>query len=355
MKRLHHLRVLLKKEMLQLVKDPKMKVTIFGPPVWMLILFGYAATMDLKDCPFAVLDQAHTSETRQLIAKLEHSQVFVRKPDFRDEKDMKKRMSEKDVKMGVVFPPDFTHRRQVEVVTDGRNTSSAGMATGYALDDLSACDIDLFRPKYYIRGWFNPDYDARWFAAPCLLANLILITLTMLVALSLAREREAGTMDQLHLTPYTPFETLLAKGFSGVLVGAVQALTALAMILWWFWIPFTGDPWALAVLILSFLVMAVGLGLLISVYSNTLQQAMIVTMVIAMPLTMLSGITCPVSCMPTVFQWFADVNPVRYAIDALQQVFLEGGGFQALAVPIFILTLGGILFFFLAWNKFRKL
>jgi len=350
-----HLMILLKKEMLQLVKDKKMAVTIFGPPIWMTILFGYAATMDLQDCTFAVLDCARTEQTRELTAKFEHSQVFVRKADFTDEKDMQKRISEKDVRMGIIFPPDFTHNRTVEVATDGRNTSSAGMAMGYATSLLSSLDFDIGLPKIRIRGWFNPDYDARWFTVPCLFANLILITLTMLVALSLAREREAGTMDQLHLTPYTPFETLLAKGFSGLIIGVVQALTILLLVLFWFRIPFTGNPLGFVVLIVSFLIFSVGLGLLISVHSANLQQAMIITMVVALPLMMLSGITTPVACMPECFQYFAKINPITYAVDALQRFFLEGAPFSVVLTPFAFIAGGGVLFFTIAWLKFRKL
>jgi len=350
-----HLRVLLKKELLQLVKNPQMRLTIFGPPVWMLILFGYAATTDLKDCPFAVLDRARTAESRELTARLENSQVFVRHADFLSEADMCRRTAEKEVKLGVVFPPDFTRTRTVELVSDGRNTSTAGMALGYAGQILSTGDDTRGQPRLVKRGWFNPDYDARWFAAPCLLANLVLIVLTMLVALSLAREREGGTMDQLHLTPYSPFETLFAKGISGMVVGTIQALTALAMILYWFWIPFTGSAFALALLILAFLTCAVGLGLLISVNSQNLQQAMIITMVVALPFSMLSGITTPVACMPEIFQYFAEVNPVRYAVDALQQLFLEGAGLAQVTMPIVFISICGVLFFVLAWLKFRKL
>ena len=350
-----HLMILLKKEMLQLVKDKKMAMTIFGPPIWMTLLFGYAATMDLKDCTFAVLDRARTEETRALTAKLEHSSVFVRKADFADEKDIRKRISEKDVRMGVIFPPDFTHSRQVQVATDGRNTSTAGAASGYAATLLASRDFDFGLPKIRIRGWFNPDYDARWFTVPCLLANLILITLTMLVALSLAREREAGTMDQLHLTPYTPFETLLAKGCSGLLVGTIQAIMTLLIILFWFQVPFTGSALGFAVLIFSFLVFAVGLGLLISVHSQNLQQAMIITMVVALPLTMLSGLTTPVACMPKYFRYFALVNPMTYAVDALQRFFLEGASFAVVLKPFAFIAGGGLLCFVLAWNKFRKL
>jgi len=354
MNRLHHLAILLKKELVQLLKDTKMQIIAFVPVFVIMFIFARAATMDLKDCPFAVLDQAHTSETRELTAKLEHSSVFVRKADFTDEKDMARRVSEKDVKMGVIFPPDFTHSRQVEVVADGRNTTSAGMAIGYASKLLASCDVDVGLPKLRVRGWYNPDYNARWFVAPCLLANLLLITLTILVAMSLAHEREVGTMDQLILTPYTPFELLLAKGLCGFLVGLAQTMVALTIILLLYRIPITGSVHGFAILIVSFLIYAVGLGLLISVHSQNLQQAMITTLVVTLPMMILSGLTTPVVCMPVAFQYFSLVNPMSYAVDALQQFFLEGAPFAIVFKPFAFIAGSGVFCFFLAWNKFRK-
>jgi len=352
---LRHQTTLLKKELVQLLKDRKMQIIIFVPVFVIMFVLGRAATMDLKDCPFAVLDQAHTAETRELTAKLEHSAVFVRKADFADEKDMRRRISEKDVKMGVVFPPDFTHSRQVEVVADGRNTSSAGMAIGYASNLLASIDSGVGMPRLVIRGWFNPDYNARWFVVPCLLANLVLITLTILVAMSLAREREAGTMDQLHLTPYTPFETLLAKGVSGLVIGIGQTLIALTIILFLYKIPITGNLFGFAGLILSFLIYAVGIGLLISVHSQNLQQAMITTLVVTLPMMILSGLSAPVACMPAAFQYFALVNPMSYAVNALQQFFLEGAPFAIVFKPFSVIAGSGVFCFLLAWNRFRKL
>ncbi len=351
-----HFRILVHKELLQLVKDRKMCFTIFVSPIWMIILFGYSATMDLAECPFAVLDRARTAETRNFVAGLDNSSVFVRRADFVDEADMRTRLAERDVKLGVVFPPSFTQSRTVELVSDGRNTISAGMATIYAGKILNARSGASRQAdsRIVFRGWFNPDFDARWFTVPCLLSLIILSILTLLVALSLSREREAGTMDQLHLTPYSPFEQLLAKGVSGLVIGVLQTVTALVMILFWFKCPFTGSPTALLALLVSFLMSAVGLGLLISVNCSNMQQSMITTILFAIPLTLLSGIATPVSSMPWALQKVAMVNPVRWANDALKELFLEGAGFEAVAVPVVVLLAMGLGSFILAWAKFRR-
>jgi len=355
MRQHRHLAILLKKEMVQLLKDKKMKIIIFAPVFIIMLVFGHAATMDLKDCPFAVLDRARTAETRELTAKLEHSAVFVRKADFVDEKDMLRRVSKKDVKLGVVFPPDFTHSRQVEVVVDGRNTLSAGMAIGYASKLLASRDTDLGLLKVRIRGWYNPDYNARWFVVPCLLANLLLITLTILVAMSLPREWEAGTIDQLRLMPYTPFEMLLMKCVCGMLVGIVQTMLALVIIFAMYRIPFTGSVFGFALLILSFLIFAVGIGLLISVHCRNLQQAMVVTLVVTLPMMILSGLATPVAFMPVGFQYLSLVNPMAYAVNALQQFFLGGGALAVVLKPFSFIAGSGVICFFIAWDRFRRL
>lgn len=348
---------LFRKELLQLLKNKKMRIIVIAPPVIQLMLLGYAATMDLKECPFAVLDRARTAETRMIAASFANSSVFVRRADFTDEAEMRRRMSEKDVKLAVVFPTDFTHSRQIELVADGRNTSSAGLALGYANEIIARATAPRGRADgadVVFRGWFNPDFNAQWFMIPSLLAILILIVLTLLVALSLAKEREAGTMDQLRLTPYSRFEIMLAKGTSGMMIGIVQALLALTVTLHWFKVPFTGSPGALAVLLLSFLSSAVGIGLLVSVYCVNLQQAMIFTIVIAAPLAMLSGMATPVACMPDVLQAAMVFNPVRWAIDSLQRLFLEGAGFREVLPSVAILFGIGLAAFGAAWLKFRR-
>ena len=189
---------------------------------------------------------------------------------------------------------------------------------------------------------------------PCLLAILVLLALTLLVALSLAREREEGTLDQLRLTPFTPVQILAAKGLSGVIVGLCQLALCLVVVKFHFRIPYVSSWGLLLALFVCFLAAAVGMGLLVSVYSRNLQQAMILTFLFAIPLAMLSGMATPVACMPDFLQKVVLLNPVRWAIDALQRLFLEGATFADVWPSYAILAGIGSLAFILAAVRFCR-
>ena len=340
---------LLKKELLQLVKNPKTRATVFVPPLLQLFLLGYAATMDLKKVPFAVLDRANTSESREAVARFAASDVFDFKGTFADESALKRCMDGKRIKLALSFASDGS----TQIIADGRNTTSANTAIGYAQEILGG-RVSARSSRLQIRGWFNPNYNARWFMVPCLLAILVLLALTLLVALSLAREREEGTLDQLRLTPFTPVQILAAKGLSGVIVGLCQLALCLVVVKFHFRIPYVSSWGLLLALFVCFLAAAVGMGLLASVYSRNLQQAMILTFLFAIPLAMLSGMATPVACMPDFLQKVVLLNPVRWAIDALQRLFLEGATFADVWPSYAILAGIGSLAFILAARHFRQ-
>ena len=340
---------LLKKELLQLVKNPKTRATVFVPPLLQLFLLGYAATMDLKKVPFAVLDRANTSESRAAVARFAASDVFDFKGTLADESALKRCMDEKRIKLALSFASDGS----TQIIADGRNTTSANTAIGYAQEILGG-RASARSSRLQIRGWFNPNYNARWFMVPCLLAILVLLALTLLVALSLAREREEGTLDQLRLTPFTPVQILAAKGLSGVIVGLCQLALCLVVVKFHFRIPYVSSWGLLLALFVCFLAAAVGMGLLVSVYSRNLQQAMILTFLFAIPLAMLSGMATPVACMPDFLQKVVLLNPVRWAIDALQRLFLEGATFADVWPSYAILAAIGSFAFILAARHFRQ-
>ncbi len=350
MKLLRRFLALLKKEFIQLLKNPKTRITVFVPPVLQLFLLGYAATMDLKDVPLGILDHAQSAESRNLIAKFTGNAVFRLRPPLLSEKDMEKRINERDVKLALIIPENFSRDLEakqtsvVQVIVDGRNSSSAGLAIGYANSVIA-----LFNQQYYpettsqvqiiSRGWFNPNYSAQYFMIPSLLAILTLLALTLLVALSVAKEREAGTMDQLLLTPYSPIELLTAKGLAAVFIGLAQLSFCMLFVRFWFKVPYVSNYALLYLLFLTFLMAAVGIGLAVSVYCSSLQQAMIWTLLFAIPCAMLSGMATPISSMPDIIQHCMAVNPIRWSIEALHRLFLEGATFTDI-FPIYLILSG---------------
>lgn len=177
------------------------------------------------------------------------------------------------------------------------------------------------------RSWFNPNLITRWFIVPGLIAVLALINSILSGALSIAREREEGTFDQLLVAPYNPGEILLGKGIATVITGSMQAVFVVLVAMFWFRIPFQGSIWLLAAAILLFIITAAAIGLCISSFAQSLQQAIVGTFLLLVPMVMLSGFATPISSMPDIFQDLTLLNPMRYGLELIQRIFLEGAGF----------------------------
>ncbi|MGH7087523.1 MAG: ABC transporter permease, partial [Stellaceae bacterium] len=181
-----------------------------------------------------------------------------------------------------------------------------------------------------MRAWYNPNLETRWFMVPALIGTLSLLQTLLLTAMSVAREREQGTFDQLLVTPFRPAEIMAGKAIPSVLIGLVQATLILLVAQLWFQIPFAGSYGVLYAGLLPFLMAAVGVGLMLSAIVSTMQQAMLSAFVVMMPFALLSGLTTPIGDMPPVFQDLTYLNPLRYAIEIAHRVYLEGAGLIAL-------------------------
>ena len=235
---------LLRKELLQVLRDPKVRFAVFAPSIILLFTFGYGGVTMLRKAPFAVLDRAHTAQTEAIVAKLDASTIFDRTRDFRDLADLRHRIETKDVKLAVIFPTDFSRSHEVNLIVDGRTAIAAQKALAHA-EEIIASQFKYGGLKISSRGWFNPGFDDKWFMSPNMLVILMLLVLMLLASLVMAQEREMGTLDQLRITPYTPFEILLAKGCCGITVGLLQFVLSLALIFGWFRVPYTGSFFAL--------------------------------------------------------------------------------------------------------------
>lgn len=364
MKTFHRMLALCRKEMRQLLKNPKSRVVLFGPPIMQIFIFGYAATMDLHRIDFAVLDHAHSAASRQLTAKFTGNRIFRAQAPLRSERDLAERIDNRDIRMALIIPPRFDRELAanaapaVQVIVDGRNSSSAGIALGYAQAVVEQFNRDRSdRPlpvRVESRAWYNPNYNVRYFTVPALLAVLALLDVMLLTALAIAKEREDGTFDQLMLTPYSTGELLAGKAFASIFVGLCQLTCGTLVARLWFQIPLMGSYVTLYTLFLTFLCASVGSGLLISVVSKNLQQAMMGCLIVAIPFAMLSGLTTPVESMPVFFQNATRINPLRYGIKAVQRIFLEGATLPEL-FPTFaiLLAIGGVTFT-LAFLIFRR-
>ena len=253
----------------------------------------------------------------------------------------------------VVAGPDFQRRlltgdpADVQLIADGRNSNTAATALGYVNSIVESFNASWRAAhgqagapvRVSTRAWYNANLETRWHIVPSMTATLTLIELLLLTAMSIAREREQGTLDQLLVTPFRPAEIMAGKALPSILIGLVQATVILLLAQLWFHIPFAGSFVTLYASLVLFLLAAVGIGLVVSLVAANLQQALLYSFLLVMPLVLLSGLFTPLSSMPLVLQYLDAANPLRYAIDVAQRVYLEGVGLVRLSRDLLSLAL----------------
>lgn len=337
---LQRIRILFRKELLSIFKDPRSRIVLFAPIVVQTLLFGYAATFDLDRVPLAVLDQDRSNASGDLVAQLVGSGVFEQSAALDSPSQISPTIDTKRalvvLHIGSGFQRDLLAGRgaAVQVVTDGRNSNTSAVAAGY----ISAV-VETFNERWRAqrgeavaplriesRAWYNQNLETRWYMIPSLIAALSMLQTLMLTGLSVAREREQGTFDQLLVTPLRPGEIMIGKAVPPILIGLVQSTLVLLIALFWFGIPFAGSYWTLYASLLIFTVASVGIGLAVSAFAANMQQAMLFSFVLLMPMMLLSGLASPIKNMPEVLQIMTLANPLRHAIEAVHRVYLEGAG-----------------------------
>ncbi len=335
---------LVKKELLAVLKDKRSRYSLFLPPILQCLIFGYAASYDLNDVPYAVFDEDRSVASNDLLFQLDASRVFRRVANLTRESDIATVVDDRDALVVMHIGQDFERNLAsgqpvaVQVIADGRNSNTAGIAVSYV-----GAIVDAFNAEWrknhaqpgrsvqiVWRAWYNPTLETRWNMIPSLIGTITLMQTMMLAAMSVAREREEGTFDQLLVTPFRPMEIMAGKALPAMLVGLVQATNVLLVALIWFRIPFQGSLLTLYAGLVLFLLAAVGIGIFVSSFSTSMQQAMLYAFVLIMPFALLSGLTTPISNMPLILQYFTLINPLRYAITIAQRVYLEGVGLAVL-------------------------
>ncbi len=355
---------LTRKELLAVLKDPRGRFALFLPPILQCLIYGYVATYDLNDVPYAVLDQDRTAASRDLLARLDGSRVFRRVGDLHASADVKRWIDDRRALLVVQIEQNFERRLQtgqpanIQVIADGRNSNTAATALGYIGTIVAAFNADWREHaletgsvtagpangvRVTTRAWYNPNLETRWHMIPSLIGTLTLLQTLLLTAMSVAREREQGTFDQLLVTPYRPAEIMAGKALPSILVGLVQATNVLLVAQLWFHIPFAGSFVTLYVGLCFFLLAAVGIGLLVSAVAATMQQAMLYSFLVMMPFALLSGLATPLSSMPLALQYVTYVNPLRYAIEIAERVYLEGANLYQLLPDLWPLAVIAVI------------
>ena len=352
---LFRLLALIRKELMSVLKDPSSRIILLVPVLVQSMIFGYAATYDLSNVPYAVLDQSRSPTSASLIAHLDGTGFFRRVATLQSDSGIAPVIESQRALMVLRIGPRFEQQllegqsETIQLILDARNSTTANSAAAAVAEVVDAFNLEQAQQRgagapaltLETRAWFNPNLETRWNFMPALIASLSMLQTLMLTALSVAREREQGTFDQLLVTPLSPGEIMIGKAIPPMLIGLVQSTLVLLITRFWFHIPMAGSAWPLYAGLAAFMLAGVGIGLSISALSANMQQAMLYTFVLLMPMMLLSGLTTPVAAMPRVLQIATMVNPLRYGIDLVRRVYLGGVGPSAVIpdlVPLLLIA-----------------
>ncbi len=328
---------LMRKETRALLKDPKSRAILVVPVVVQSLLFGYAASFELKYAPYALVDQCRCRASADLLARIDSTGIFVRTSTASTEPEAEYEILRERAALAIIIPNDFGKKlargeaAPLQLLLDGRNSMTAGLSSAYLGQIAATYGADLLGRSAPVtvvtRAWFNENLDSRWAILVALVASLSLLQTLLLSAFSVAREREQGTFEQLLVSPLTPTQILVGKAVPPILVGLSQSTVILLVVRFWFGIPFPGSVALLYLGLLVFNISIVGIGLSISSVARSMQQAMLYAFLFLVPSFILSGLLSPVSNMAAALQYGTFANPVRFGIDFVRRVYLEGAGF----------------------------
>jgi ABC-2 type transport system permease protein len=378
--------VILRKEFIQLFRDPRMRALLFIPPLLQLIIFGYAVTLDVDNAKIAWMDGDNTPESRALLARFEGSGRFQLVATLHSEQEVQSILDRGDAHAVVRVLPNFARdlargrTAGVQVLLDGTNSNTASLVSAYAAGVIADYSEDVSPRqtkndqtiKLEVRSpgapptimaqaalpdtrvWFNPDLRSRNYFVPGVAVNILFMVTLMLTAQAIIREKEIGTMEQLMVTPMRPIELMLGKTLPFAVVGLVNLLVIAGGALFIFHVPFRGNFFLLLFCAVLFLMTSLGAGLLLSTISHTQQQANMGSFFFTTPCFVMSGFMFPIRNMPPVVQYLAYLNPLRYFMEIVRGIFLKGVGVAALWPQMLCLFVYGTSILLFSAARFRK-
>ena len=369
------LSALIRKEFIQILRDPRTLILTFAMPVVQLFLLGYAATNDVRNVSLAVFDQDQSPASRALLDAYRAADYFRLDFGANSEAEMRALIDRGAARAGIIIPPDYGDKiaagriAQVAFVIDGSDPTVAGTALSAAtlIGQTQATRLTVQRlarrgqagavqPAVEVRTqvWYNPDLVSAYYMIPALIGMILQFLTTILTSTAIVRERERGTIEQLIVTPIRAWELVVGKLAPYVVLAFVNTIEILAAGVLLFGVPINGSLPLLLVLAALFLVTTLGIGLFISTISNTQQEAIMTAMFTLLPSIFLSGFFFPLAAMPRVLQWLSYAIPLRYLLTIVRGIILKGVGAEALGSEILALTVFAVVIMGGAALRFRK-
>lgn len=370
----HRIYAIAKKEFKQLKRDTRMLFIVFFFPVVLLAIFGYAINFDVKNIKIAVYDQDKSDYTREYLNGLVSSEYFDIVTYIDSDEEIKKILDEKIVQAVIVFPNDLSRRLnnneevKVQYLVDGVDGNTANVIVNYVNAATYSYSLKLTKEYLAVKGkeiyvpinleprfWFNPELESTKFLIPGLMGMILIITAVISVSLSIVREKERGTIEQINVSPLSSFELIIGKTAPYIIISLINATIVLLAGYILFGIVIKGDILLLLISTLTFLFAALGLGIFISSVADSQQVAFQAANVTSLlPSLILSGFIFPIESMPTIIQWVTNITPAKFYIVSLRAILLRGVGITAFWEQLIYLMIFGVIFISLATLVDRK-
>ncbi len=375
---------IMRKEFIQTLRDPRLVVLLIGPPLLQLILFGYAVNLDVERARTAWMDMDRTPASRELLSEFRGSRYFSIVEFPATDREVKDLMDRGEVQSVIRILPGYArdvkrgNSASVQILVDGTNSNTAAIVANYATQIVAAhagralsdqqnsrlvgltaktggaapAVIPVLTAQS--RVWFNPDLVSRVYFVPGVVVIVVALVTIMLTSMSIVREKEIGTMEQLMVTPMTPLEMITGKLLPFAVVGMFQVALVVMAALLIFHVPIRGSIFLLFGCTLLFLLSTLGVGLFISTISMTQQQAMMLSFFFFLPAMLLSGFAFPIRNMPAAAQYLTYLNPLRYFMQIARDVFLKGVGIASVWQEVLALFIFGMAILSLSTLRFHK-
>ncbi len=365
------IRELVRKEFIQLLRERRNLPMIIVSPFIMLIAFGYVVSTDVNDVKVGVLDQSITKESRLFMDAVDANRTFRIAYFTRNNEDLEDMLLRRKVDMVIKIGPDFSEQIRkgdtavIQVLVDGSMSNISAKAVAYLSSIINSFNQSLLKEIHpqrleygkidaRIRTWFNENMESRNTFVPGIVAFVVMLISLLFTSMAIIREKEAGTIEQLVVTPMKSSELIIGKTIPYVAIAVGQMIMVTIFALLWFRVPFNGSFLLLFAGLCFFLISTIGIGFFISTISATQQQAMMTTFFFILPFLLLSGLIFPIANMPKIIQWFTMLNPLRYFIVIIRGVFLKGVGVEVLWPQFLGLLILGITVFTGAISLFKK-
>jgi ABC-2 type transport system permease protein len=347
---IRRLRHIVRKEMTQMFRDRASLRIMIITPVMQLLVYGYVATMDIKDIPLVLCDMNRTQESRILVEKFTNSGYFQVIDQIDTSSGVDWYLDHGKARAALVVPHDYAQNLKsgktasVQLILDGTNSNTATIAQSYATSIVSEAGFQIVLDRFQRTGnkiervllenlprvWYNPDLRSLNYMVPGTICVLLLQMLVPLTSLGIVREKERGTIEQLRVTPIRPIEMIIGKTLPGVFMGYFNVMVIITVGRFWFGVPVKGSLFVLLGMSGLFIISALALGIFISTITVTQQQAMFTGQFFMVPNMLLSGFMFPISSMPPLMQYFTYLIPLRYFLRIVRGIFLKGVGLAAL-------------------------